>query len=256
MLPVNCRRAYVQRAAGDRIGAFTLIELLVVVAIIAVLVAILLPAMASARESARQAVCKSNMRQIIMGYQNFAEANNGRVPNVPGNHGRYGSDGSYWGEPLWPNNWLFQVGTSPWHCIGNYARLWYHGFIAKPEIFFCSTDPNQSKAISWDPFLVGDSARSITYFNVPDSALFTTRGSYFTRYAPEALYVGGGMPTEETESVWDRVGSDRWFLLCPSHFYRSYYQVDMYGRTCGLSHLGFADGHVESKLDTREALGW
>merc|ERR1711918_193640 len=55
-------------------GGFTLIELLVVIAIIGILVALLLPAISRARAAARRAACQSNLRQIGVSTQLFADS--------------------------------------------------------------------------------------------------------------------------------------------------------------------------------------
>jgi prepilin-type N-terminal cleavage/methylation domain-containing protein len=55
--------------------AFTLIELLTVIAIIGILAAILIPTVGKVRGTARDAACLSNVRQIVMAQQLFADSN-------------------------------------------------------------------------------------------------------------------------------------------------------------------------------------
>ncbi len=67
----SCRR-------GTGILAFTLIELLVVVSILALLVSILLPSLKGARDQAKSVVCGSNIRQLALANELYANDHEGR----------------------------------------------------------------------------------------------------------------------------------------------------------------------------------
>jgi prepilin-type N-terminal cleavage/methylation domain-containing protein/prepilin-type processing-associated H-X9-DG protein len=61
-------------------NGFTLIELLVVIAIIAILAAILFPVFAKAREKARQTACLSNVKQLSLAVQMYAQDYDEKLP--------------------------------------------------------------------------------------------------------------------------------------------------------------------------------
>lgn len=63
-----------------RSRGFTLVELLVVIAIIGILIGLLLPAVQAAREAARRMQCTNNMKQTMLGVQNYHDVNGACPP--------------------------------------------------------------------------------------------------------------------------------------------------------------------------------
>ena len=121
------------RREGRRL--FTLIELLVVIAIIAILAAMLMPALQSAREQARQVSCKSNMKQIGLYVNMYANDMSGKPPAplygnelgfnyIPGRGTQY---------LFWDTNWD-GTGTDVAVGLGN---LYDAGHAEHGRIFYC-----------------------------------------------------------------------------------------------------------------------
>ena len=91
-----------------RRNGFTLIEILVVISIIAILIALLLPTLARARSLALQIQCASNMRQIGIAMNEYANEYRGKYPLSDtvmwpmGTYAGWDSTNNFWvNYPVW-----------------------------------------------------------------------------------------------------------------------------------------------------------
>ncbi len=114
---------------------FTLIELLVVIAIIAILAAILFPVFARARENARRSSCQSNLKQIGLGFAQYTQDYDEKLP---------ATDGWYRTSPTGP--------TATWDLL-------IQPYVKSTQILTCPSD-SASKTWNLSAFGFGNVKRS------------------------------------------------------------------------------------------------
>jgi prepilin-type N-terminal cleavage/methylation domain-containing protein len=126
----------------QHIWAFTLIELLVVIAIIAILAAMLLPALAAAKKKAQKINCTNNLKQIGLGFKQWALDNDDRYPMaVPGGGGLFYVNGDRGGSQS-----NIALGTYEGDTRGFFNVL--SNELNTPKLLFCPSeyDPKRKAA--------------------------------------------------------------------------------------------------------------
>jgi prepilin-type processing-associated H-X9-DG protein len=130
-----------------RATAFTLVELLVVVGIIALLISVLLPTLSKARQHAAALQCASNLRQIAVGWQLYADGSKGvscpgRMAKLPGSTNVYPVGNGEVFRPRWfvtlgAQSGIFAYSApSPDSALDN-TRL------VDNAVFACPTEPDR-----------------------------------------------------------------------------------------------------------------
>jgi type II secretory pathway pseudopilin PulG len=116
-----------------------LVDVLVTISVIALLIGIMLPSIAMVRESARKVICSSNMRQIGLGMNLYAEDNKSMLPSsvfLDDNGGRYA-------EAMFPQL-MDTIRTDPgtqearqWGQWDGLGLLFWKGYISAPSVYYC-----------------------------------------------------------------------------------------------------------------------
>ncbi|MFW5867445.1 MAG: DUF1559 domain-containing protein, partial [Armatimonadota bacterium] len=196
---------------------FTLIELLVVIAIIAILAAILFPVFARAREKARQTACLSNVKQIALATQMYAQ-----------DHGEMLPQGGTWS----PDDVMIR---------------WYDAlepYLKNEQILICPSSQNNDAPNTWNYGFVRQTTGyngTIGGFTLPDGTAVPS--------GPAPVALAQVQNPSETVLLSDAHN----FYTELDFWYRSdspydevggaYYWVD--GRHNGGANLGFMDGHAK-----------
>jgi prepilin-type processing-associated H-X9-DG protein len=91
--PTECS-ANASGAAG-----FTLVEMIIVIGVIMLLAGLLFPVLSRARENGKRTACMSNLKQIALGIQQYAQDNNRRYP-LPGGDVANGLENWLWSAAI------------------------------------------------------------------------------------------------------------------------------------------------------------
>jgi prepilin-type N-terminal cleavage/methylation domain-containing protein/prepilin-type processing-associated H-X9-DG protein len=241
------RRPTFVKACED---GFTLVELLVVLATVAIMAALLLPAIAGTKPNSQAFQCLENQRQLTIGWQMYAEDNNGKLVF---NGGAFGGTGF---TPPTPTDPRLQPGGA-WYqwCPGDmssfslYATNFIqagaiYSYVNSMSVYHCAADHNGYK---FGP-LVFSHPRSYSMncylspiaggeWHTGEGTVNFYKDTSFTRPGPALTFV---LIDENEYSI-----NDAFFVSDPAQ--GNAWQDIPASRHDGGCVLSYADGHSEMK---------
>ena len=223
--------------------AFTLIELLVVIAIVAVIGALVMPPLGRAKELARGTGCQNNMRQLIFGWNMYADDNDGQLPcNADGQDGQ----GVF-------TNWVAGTMSRPTDATNgallvDRSQSSLARYISNPKVYKCLGDRSRSvRSVALNCRLNPTRIQDKPAFTQGGNAKYETFKRLQQIQTPSQIFV---ILDERSDSINDgffgvdlsntgtRDGSGPsrpyWIIDYPASYHR------------GAANISFADGHVES----------
>jgi prepilin-type N-terminal cleavage/methylation domain-containing protein len=238
-------------SSRPRRGGFTLIELLVVIAIIAILAALLLPTLSSAKRESQATKCKSNLRQLQIGWYTYAGDNSDTIPQ------NIASDDSHFaGSPTDPDaqagqpyaSWVLGDISVPTESTN--SQFITHGllypFVGSTGVYKCPADLKAGtdnvptvRSYSMNAWMNG-----IPAWNVSIPCVDFLKLSRITQLPlPMALVFLDENPDSINDGYWAQdLDSRTQWIDSPAHYHNN--------AGC----LSFADGHAEIRKWTDKSV--
>lgn len=179
--------------------AFTLVELLVVIGIIALLIAILMPALQKARDQANRTACMSNIRQLTLGWLQYATEHKFKVMSAD-TRGASGAPDGYadwvWGDDFGNTEksleagqlWPYIKTAKAYHCPGDSG---FHVWTYSISNFFCG-EPGGGLKVVFSLNQVKHSSETFVFTEENDfraDALGYNRNSFMVLPYPQLQWV-------------------------------------------------------------------
>lgn len=242
-------RGNLRRLASERPGrtAFTLIELLVVVAIIAILAALLLPSLPKAREASRRVNCFSNLRELNLCWEMYADDNGGWL--APNNWIDYLNKGADNTNMSWCNGdarvddttsniqsgllYPYDKSTAIYHCPSDLSTI--AGAFGKPLAQLRTRSYNMSQSVNGLGFLVDPALNEGYAVDVTQPCY--AKFSQITNPQPSQLFV---FIDENEQTLQD----DQFGYPMINYGYGFWWDMPSNRHDQG-GDLSFADGNVE-----------